>query len=272
MLLDFSFPFFSSLFSREKSETVALAACEFWSALCELRDVHEVTAVLVPHLPRLIPLLLSSMAYSDEELASMGDAGDYDALVPDRHEDISPIFRKNAGSMSSPPGGDDDAGEGAAGEPSAPWNLRKSAASGLDTVSATLRPGVLLPILLPHLNRRLQDRENWVVRESAILALGAIAEGCAAPLEEHLPQLFPFLASMLDDPQPLVRSITCWTLGRYGLWVCEQHRVSPGRGYFQTMLSKLLERCLDNHKKVQEAACSALSVLVEFAETVSLIA
>jgi len=59
------------------------------------------------------------------------------------------------------------------------------------------------------------------VRESAILALGAVAEGCAQGLVALLPQLVKFLVPLLDDPRPLVRSITCWSLSRFSQWLLE---------------------------------------------------
>jgi transportin-1 len=55
---------------------------------------------------------------------------------------------------------------------------------------------------------------EWEVKESGILALGAIAEGCMGGMIPHLPELVPFLISCLSDKKALVRSITCWTLSR----------------------------------------------------------
>jgi transportin-1 len=37
-------------------------------------------------------------------------------------------------------------------------------------------------------------------------------------MEPHLSQLIPFLFQALQSPKYLVRSITCWTLGRYSRW------------------------------------------------------
>ena len=64
----------------------------------------------------------------------------------------------------------------------------------------------------------LQERlasPQWEVRESGILALGAIAEGCLSAIQAYLPQLVPWLVQTLADPKALIRSITCWTLSRY---------------------------------------------------------
>lgn len=42
-------------------------------------------------------------------------------------------------------------------------------------------------------------------------------------MEPHLATLIPLLLSCLKDRKALVRSITCWTLGRYASWI-----ISPG--------------------------------------------
>ena len=96
------------------------------------------------------------------------------------------------------------------------WNLRKCSASGLDVLAGTFREAVL-PALLPLLQERLAS-PCWEVRESGILALGAIAEGCLSAIQIYLPQLVPWLIQTLADPRALIRSITCWTLSRYSKW------------------------------------------------------
>ncbi|KAJ7761669.1 hypothetical protein B0H16DRAFT_1884214 [Mycena metata] len=61
--------------------------------------------------------------------------------------------------------------------------------------------------------------------------------------------------------KPLVRSITCWTLGRYVNWttqsISEEHR----NQYFVPTIEGLLRIVLDNNKCVQEAGCSAFTTL-----------
>jgi transportin-1 len=113
--------------------------------------------------------------------------------------------------------------------------------------------------------------ENWRYREAGILALGAVSEGCRFGMQPYLPELFPFLFNCLKDPKPLVRSITCWTLGRYTSWVVDQVKnqqqpqaaqQNPAQ-YFELLMTELLQRVLDTNKKVQDAACSAFATLEE---------
>lgn len=60
---------------------------------------------------------------------------------------------------------------------------------------------------------------DWRERESAILALGAISEGCAEGLQPYIPSMVEMLLPKVSDPRPLVRSISCWALSRYSSWV-----------------------------------------------------
>jgi transportin-1 len=116
----------------------------------------------------------------------------------------------------------------------------------------------ILAVLLPILKETL-FHQNWEIKESGILVLGAIAEGCYTGLTAHLDQLIPYLIQCLSDKKPLVRSIACWTLSRYAHWVVHQ----PHEVYLKPLIEELLKKILDNNKRVQEAACSAFATLEE---------
>ncbi|KRX99924.1 Transportin-2 [Trichinella pseudospiralis] len=154
---------------------------------------------------------------------------------------------------------DDDSASGCdfSVDASSEWNVRKGAAATLDVLSNVFRDE-LLPHLLPILDGDL-FQQDWLVKEAAILALGAVAEGCANGMAPHLPTLVPYLIGCLNDNKALVRSITCWTLSRYGHWILQ----FPNERYFEQLLKELLRRLLDVNKRVQEAACSAFATLEE---------
>jgi transportin-1 len=121
--------------------------------------------------------------------------------------------------------------------------------------------------LLPILKETLFHSE-WEVKESGILALGAIAEGCMTGMIQHLPELIPYLVVCLIDKKSLVRSITCWTLSRYSHWVVSTATSSSSHEeYLKPLMTELLKRVLDTNKRVQEAACSAFATLEEEACT-----
>jgi transportin-1 len=127
------------------------------------------------------------------------------------------------------------------------WNLRKCSAAALDVLSNVFRE-TILPILLPIL-REMLFHGNWQIKESGILVLGAIAEGCSFGLTPHLPDLVDYLIKCLNDKKPLVRSITCWTLSRYSTWIV--HNEVQQNKFLIPLMSELLKRILDGNKKVQ---------------------
>ena len=65
--------------------------------------------------------------------------------------------------------------------------------------------------------------------------------------------VFKMMNFAVDDPKPLIRSISCWAVSRYTPWVANQ---LPESGVLGAVLGKFGERCLDNNKRVQEAAIS----------------
>jgi len=233
---------------------VSREACEFWPSYCE--SEWPIQELLVPYLPRLLPVLLNKMSYDEDEIAGFDDSHQ-DESVPDRPEDVRPLFHKSKAHGSNKD--DDEDGDDGDEDEVSMWTLRKSAASGLDVVSNCFPPQQVLPVLLPELQQRLSSSDVWV-RESALLALGAVANGCLDAISDHLPQLFPFLIAQLQEPTPQVRSIACWTLSRYCRWIVNQKDQDT---YLKPLLEALLQRILDRHKKVQEASCSAFSMLEE---------
>ena len=218
---------------------------------------------MAPHLDKLVPVLVRGMKYSEIDIILLrGDVDENDENVPDREEDVKPRFHRSRSHHPGTTDMDDEDDDGLDDDSSlSDWNLRKCSAAALD-VLANVFLTELLPVLLPILKETLFHAE-WEVKESGILALGAIAEGCMSGMIPHLAELVPFLISCLADKKALVRSITCWTLSRYSHWVVQQ----PHEQYLKPLMSELLKRILDSNKRVQEAACSAFATLEEEACT-----
>ncbi|XP_075217364.1 transportin 1 [Lycorma delicatula] len=251
--------------TQDSDEGVALEACEFWLSLAEQPICKE---VLSPHLMRLVPILVSGMKYSELDIILLKGDVEEDEMVPDREEDIRPRFHKSRthtvkhtdGTENGEEDGDEDDGMDDDGSLS-DWNLRKCSAAALDCLANVFRDD-LLPVLVPILKEML-FHQDWDIKESGILALGAIAEGCMSGMIPHLSELIPYLIRCLSDKKALVRAITCWTLSRYSHWVVSQ----PHDNYLKPLMTDLLKRVLDPNKRVQEAACSAFATLEEEACT-----
>lgn len=119
----------------------------------------------------------------------------------------------------------------------------KCSAAALDVLANVFREEIL-PTLLPILKETL-FHANWEVKESGILVLGAIAEGCMNGMIPHLPELTPYLIGCLSDKKALVRSITCWTLSRYAHWVVGQ----PHEMYLKPLMTEVSNRLTINKKR-----------------------
>lgn len=178
-------------------ESVALEACEFWLTFAEDTDLVE---HLRPYLPRVVPVLLHSMHYSDMDLMYLDTDDEDDANVPDRPEDIKPHIlgskahtnerveesangttTKGRGDLQGAEDDEDDYDDEFDEEDEiyTEWNLRKCAAAALDVMACTYAQDMMV-VLLPYLKEKLMS-EDWLDRESGILALGAIAEGEPCP-------------------------------------------------------------------------------------------
>jgi len=181
--------------TKDRNEQVALEACEFWLTFAEDPDLQ---GYLHPLLPRVAPVLLDCMVYSEDDLLWL-DGDEEDAAVPDKQEDIKPRHYGGGKSHGLDHGEVDQNGErkvGAYGEEirdtddddfdemdedefeedmSTEWNLRKCAAAALDVLAVPFGPDLLNVMLAPLKDKLWND--DWLQRESAILALGAVAEG-----------------------------------------------------------------------------------------------
>ncbi|WIA22073.1 hypothetical protein OEZ85_004416 [Tetradesmus obliquus] len=275
--------------NQDADDEVALEAAEFWLAFCESDLGME---LLVPVMARLIPVLMKNMVFDeydeevfdeyDEEVQAAEEA-ELQQGQPDSEKDIRPTHAKHGkgraegGMMDGAANGEDEDDGDDDDEAMRVWNLRKCSAAALDMLSNHLNDEHVLPLLLPIVQQRLGEAD-WRVRESAILALGAVSEGCHMGLAPYLTDMVKMLLPVLQDPRPMVRIITCWCLSRYVQWVLMppgSAEIAPGaplprvapenEALFEQILAGLLSRVADGNGRVQEAACSGLAELLEHA-------
>lgn len=266
-----------SITDNASDEGLALEACEFLLAL-STSDVPD--EMISPHLSNMLPVLLTKMVYTEDEVAEIEQQDEDDANQEDKDEDIRPTAAKvktthtnktantntnntntnnNADEDSDDEDDDDD-------DYNTDWTIRRCAGATLDVLTTTL-PSQVLDFILPLLRSNITS-DQWPIREASILAFGAVAEGGGEYAEAQLPALIPFLVERLQDPVSSVRQITCWTLGRYAPWICQQALEEGGAfsGYFDATFSVVLQSCLDLKKTVQQSACSAVAHFIENAD------
>lgn len=264
-------------------EDLACEAAEFWLAVGEHDDLWK---ALHSYITKIIPVLLQCMVYSGEDIALLGGASD-DEEEEDRQEDIKPAFaqskkrgaqkndsaEQNKGAYGKLNEMDDDLEDGEIesyddgddANPDEKWTLRKCSAAALDVFAKDFR-GPVFEAIFPYLSQNLKHDE-WPHREASVLALGAVADGCMSSVVPHLPELVPYLISLLEDQEPVIRQITCWTLGRYSSWAANLTDSAQKQQFFLPIMDGILRKMLDKNKKVQEAAVSAFANLEEKAGT-----
>lgn len=248
--------------SRDPDPGVAIEACEFWSAFCDSPVDAE---RLRPRLNEVVALLLDGMVFDedDEEVleiedaeeralhAERADGGARDAAAAE--EPLAPSARESA--------------------PVAAWTLRRSSAAGLDAL-ASLYGDELLPAVLPVVSARLRHAD-WRARESAVLALGAVALGCGEALDEHLAGALAELEPATRDPRPALRAVACWCVARLARRIgavgerrereaaeaapCAEDPHALARGAAESLARALGDR----NPRVREAACGSIASWLE---------
>ncbi|KAJ1672654.1 hypothetical protein EV182_006762, partial [Spiromyces aspiralis] len=149
--------------TQSEDKVLAMEACEFWLSFCEQDDlVYQ----LKPHLGNIVPVLLKSMIYDEEDLLLLDNDED-DAIVPDSAQDIKPRHHQARTHDHHTAGGHGIAHAGSEGEDEdededdfdddelyGDWNLRKCSAASLDVIS-TVFGNEILEYVLPHLKEEL---------------------------------------------------------------------------------------------------------------------
>ncbi|PFH50469.1 hypothetical protein AMATHDRAFT_47886 [Amanita thiersii Skay4041] len=249
--------------TKDKNKDIALEACKFWLLFAE--DVD-----LAPHLQTLLgkvaPILLERLVYSKDDLPRLGGDVQDNAAVPSKYLDIEPNeygqdshgLKRDCNSGTLKPDEEDHADR-----QSDRRNLRQYATIALSTLASQFSKDIL-NVLLEPVKEKLRS-DDWLQRESAILALGIIAKGCVEAIGPHLPTLISYLNEAINDDRPLIRTTTCWTFGQYTCWYTHLFSEEYKATYFIPAVESLLRMALDNNERVQDAGCSAFMTLTEAA-------
>lgn len=245
---------------------VALSASEFWLALTSLPNCKE---ILVVYIEKLVPVLLKNMKYSTFELVALSDTYRAEDQIGLKQENFP--LHVHQQSRKCKTGSDDSCSEdemymdGDGGNSDdyndfyVGWTLRKCSAATLDAISLKFGDDIL-PLIVPFLNELLHH-QDFLIKEAAILALGAISQGCLNGLKPYLPSLIEYLINSMIDSHSMVRVIICWTLSRYTNWIISSH--SSHSVFFIPVMTTLLKYFTDDNRRVQRAAISAFCVFEE---------
>uniref|UniRef100_A0A2K5DCB3 Transportin-1 n=1 Tax=Aotus nancymaae TaxID=37293 RepID=A0A2K5DCB3_AOTNA len=132
--------------TQDQDENVALEACEFWLTLAEQPLCKN---LLVRYLPKLIPVLVNGMKYSDIDTVLLKDDVEEGKMIPDSEQHIRPHFHQ---SRTVAEQRDEDGIEGEDNvdddDTISDWNLRKCSAAALGVLANVYHDELLPHILL----------------------------------------------------------------------------------------------------------------------------
>ena len=243
----------------DTEESVAMECCDYWSALLERVDTKM---VMRPYLNVLINNIISRMYLTDEQL-QQERVDEEEESSGERQLNLQPVHHRVRSAQS-------DAEAKESSELSSKWTLRKQSALLLDTIALSFPPMEVLAVALPRIQSCFQAKGDELLRESGMLALGALSTGCIDAMLPYLPDLCPFFLQNLEHPLPEMRSITCWVasrycslLGRINITAADQSASPSGIAIYHQLFHALRVVMFDSKPKVQVAACSALCLFVE---------
>ncbi|KAF9365094.1 hypothetical protein BGX34_011434 [Mortierella sp. NVP85] len=84
----------------------------------------------------------------------------------------------------------------------------------MDRLARALGGKAMLPVCFAYIPRMLATNDNWKSRHAALMALSAIAEGCARIMEAELGKIIQMVLPFLRDPHPRVRYAACNAIGQ----------------------------------------------------------
>jgi len=243
----------------DTEESVAMECCDYWSALLERVDTKM---VMRPYLNVLINNIISRLYLTDEQL-QQERVDEEEESSGERQLNLQPVHHRVRSAQS-------DAEAKESSELSSKWTLRKQSALLLDTIALSFPPMEVLAVALPRIQSCFQAEGDELLRESGMLALGALSTGCIDAMLPYLPDLCPFFLQNLEHPLPEMRSITCWVasrycslLGRINITTADQSASPSGIAIYHQLFHALRIVMFDSKPKVQVAACSALCLFVE---------
>jgi transportin-1 len=204
---------------------------------------------------------------TQEEIQLRNELDLQDQQHPQPHDTLRPIFHKSRVKHARDEEEDDDDEED--DDEGNEWTLRKCAAASLDSLATMYGAEPILPVLLPLLEMGLASTDSWI-QEASILALGAVADGCALELSAYMAQLHPYLMNHLSTAEgptvlPQIKVIAAWTIGRYASWAVEQVQTGAQGHLLAHITEVFLVRLKDRNCRVQVAVCSAFEAVIELA-------
>jgi len=127
--------------------------------------------------------------------------------------------------------------------------------SSLDRFTCGLGGKAVLPHIISTIPPMLQHTD-WKYRHAALMAVSAIAEGCAKQMEPLLASVVDSILPFLEDPHPRVRHASCNALGQlatdFSILFQKKFHAKVMPGFLKLLLND------SGHPRVQAHAAAAL--------------
>lgn len=251
----------------DNDERTRVGACDYWVQLLgctaimngdmEPEEAEMRKRLFAPYLNEVVPLLVQYTQYSDEDLMEMSHKLHNDALEADDAQDIKPRHYNQAADDDLNEDDDDDDDETNGEDAEAMWTVRRACGRAVDSLGGIF-PLEVMTVATPLLQVALHS-QDWRVVEAALLVFGAIANGCHSHVAPTLPEIGPYIISLMSHEQVLVRSTSCWALS------CYSNYLAADGTLFFPLLEAAVSRIQDGNKMVQHSACSLLATLIDSA-------
>jgi hypothetical protein len=191
------------------------AGCSFWMEFIE--DV----VMIRPYLERILFIVLKNLKLTDADIMNM---------LPE-NDDFR--FEKEEGEKN--------------------WSKRRESALLLDNLSQKF--GGLCFLTLQTSIQEMILSSDWILVESGLLALGALAPGSGEVLVSTLPNFLPYLMELTRHQEKLVAAMAYWTISRFTDGIA-------GMNVLTNYVSIIMQGVQQTHPIVQQAACTAFCVLI----------
>lgn len=209
------FPQCAALMTQFMETEKGAIGCNFW-----MEFIDEVN-LIQPYLERILFVILKNLRLTDNDLMMM---------MPE-NEDFR--FEKEESERN--------------------WSKRRESAVLLDNLA--LKFGGACFLCLQRDIQELLFSQEWVLVESGLLALGALAPGSGDSLNSALPSFLPFLLQLTKHAEKMVVAMAYWTISRFTEAISQMAVLNEYIGFILTGMTH-------KHSIVQQAACTAFCVLV----------
>ncbi|KAF9103746.1 hypothetical protein BGX27_010397 [Mortierella sp. AM989] len=132
----------------------------------------------------------------------------------------------------------------------------------MDRLSRALGGKAMLPVSFTYIPQMLAPGQKWQSRHAALMAISAIAEGCAKIMEAELGKIIQMVLPFLRDPHPRVRYAACNTIGQ----MATDFGGPIQKSYHSIILTNLIPVMDD--AKYPRVCAHAAAALVNFCEAI----